>query len=89
VEAAGIEPAKDYDATVVLPCGWVICEEYCAANALQIKGTEGPCLTNVDPDLQFIAESWTALSVAQKKAIVTLVGGTLPPSQFGKRLRHD
>jgi hypothetical protein len=88
-EGKGFEPANDFDATGTLPCGCVICDECRAANALQIKGTEGHCPAAVDPDLQFIAEAWAALPVAQRKAIVVLVGGASAPSQFGKGLRHE
>ena len=41
MEAAGIEPSKDFAATGKLPCGCVICEECRAALALQNGAING------------------------------------------------
>jgi hypothetical protein len=72
MEAAGIEPASDFDATGQLPCGRVICEECRAANALQ-----GPCsdchwMAFLDADLQRIVAAWNGLPAAIKAAFVVL-----------------
>jgi hypothetical protein len=49
-------------------------KQCCAAHALNSRGTDGHCAAVDDSDLQLVIGVWASLSVAQRKAIVTLLG---------------
>jgi len=79
MEAAGIEPASDFDATGKLPCGCVFCEECRAANALQSKRSTWLNMASLDADLHRVIASWPALPGPIRAAMMALVA-TVPPS---------
>jgi hypothetical protein len=78
MEAAGIEPAVDFDATGKLDCGCVICEECRAAMALHSDVTDWLDLALADPDLQSVIRAWTVLGAPLKAAIRALIGSQSP-----------
>jgi hypothetical protein len=73
MEAAGIEPASDFDTTGQLPCGCVVCEECRAANALHCESSNCLSLASTDPNLQRVIAAWDTLSKAAKAAILALL----------------
>ncbi len=72
MEAAGIEPNGDFDASGILPCGCVICEGCRAARALQNGCSRWLDLSSVDADLQSVHVAWPHLPGAIRKAILSL-----------------
>jgi len=83
---AGIEPALDFDATGIPPCGCVIWEQCRAANALHSGRPEWLEMALDDTDLQRVVEAWADLPESMRKAIAFLVtnlpGGTRTHTPF-------
>jgi hypothetical protein len=78
MEAAGIEPAVDFDASGKLDCGCVICEECRAAMALHSDGTDWLDLAMADADLQSVNREWSVLTAPLKAAIRALIRSQSP-----------
>src|SRR5579863_5639694 len=74
MEAAGIEPAVDFDSSGKLDCGCVICEECRAAMALHSDGTDWLDLALADADLQSVIRAWRVVAAPIKAAIRALIG---------------
>jgi hypothetical protein len=74
VEAAGIEPAVDFDPSVKLVCGCVICEECLAAMALHSDGTNWLELALTDADLESVIRAWKGLAEPIRRAVRALLG---------------
>jgi len=73
LEAAGVEPRDDFDASGYLPCGCVICDECRAARALHFSSSNWLDLSSLDADLQSVHAAWSSLPDAIRKAIIALV----------------
>jgi hypothetical protein len=73
VEAAGIEPALEFDATGKLPCGCVFCQECRAALALHSWRPQWLELAFDDADLQRVLDSWGLLPAAIRRAVLALI----------------
>jgi hypothetical protein len=74
VEAAGIEPSCDSDATDNPPCGCENCHPPCAAPALHFWRPEWLELVSNDTDLQDVVRGWERMPPPIRKAIVALAG---------------
>jgi hypothetical protein len=74
MEAAGIEPAADFDLSGKLDCGCVICEECRAAMALHPQGLDWLDLAQNDADLQSVIGAWNGLAEPIRRAIRALLG---------------
>ena len=72
VEDRGLEPLRNSNTTVVLPCGCVICQECRAAQALHLECPEWHELVANDIDLQAVIKGWAALPDVICKAILGL-----------------
>jgi hypothetical protein len=64
VEAAGIEPSDDFDATSEPLCNCEKCQECRAANALHFECFKSHLLASFDADLQQLIHSWAQLPEA-------------------------
>jgi len=73
MEAAGIEPASDFDATDSTASACENQQTPCAANALHDCGMGCPCLTLLDAELHKVIVTWAQLPTNIKRAIVTLI----------------
>jgi hypothetical protein len=74
MEATGIEPAVDFDASRKLDCGCVACEERRTAMALHYGGTDWLDLALADADLQSVIRAWRVLAAPLNAAIRALIG---------------
>jgi hypothetical protein len=89
VEAAGIEPASDSDATDIVCWGCDNCQAPCAARALHSSGTSGQSLTLNDAaghcqcafelgsETELIAQAWPHLPQHVRDSILLLVQAAL------------
>jgi hypothetical protein len=73
VEAAGIEPAFDFDAKADVPCDCENCQQCRAANALHLECLRSQCLALLDADLQSVILAWDGLNDTARRAINTYV----------------
>lgn len=73
MEAGGIEPPLESDATDNEPCGCEFCNDPCAANALHSCGPNCPSLAAFDADLQLLIDGWQRLPDVIRRAILGLV----------------
>lgn len=73
LEAGGIEPPLDSDATNNQPCGCEFCTDPCAANALHSCGSNCQFMATIDADLQSVIAAWERLPEAIRRAITGLV----------------
>ena len=69
-----LESTVDFDATRILSCGCVICDECRAANALQTGRCNCLDLASIDADFQRVIRAWDGLPEVIRRAIVALVG---------------
>jgi hypothetical protein len=72
MEAAGIEPASDSDATPNPQTVCISCPQCGAAYALHLKDTGWREVAVVDADLQAVLQAWGELPVENRKAILSL-----------------
>jgi len=72
VEAAGIEPNVDFDASGILPDCCVICNECRAAQALHSEFFKRHLLASLDADLQAVVVNWHSLPGTIRKAMMAL-----------------
>jgi hypothetical protein len=72
VEAAGIEPACDFDGKNERVCDCVNCEKCRAARALHSGRSNWLDLSSIDADLQSVVLGWEEISHPIRKAIVAL-----------------
>jgi hypothetical protein len=70
VEAAGIEPSDDFDATSEGPCNCENCQQCRAANALHSECVKRHLLASFDIDLQRLIAVWNLLDVEVRGVIV-------------------
>lgn len=75
VEAAGIEPAENSDATTYSICTCEKCQERRAANALHLERLKSQLLASFDTDLQRVISQWNELPKAIRRAICALLEG--------------
>jgi hypothetical protein len=75
VEAAGIEPVDDFDATAEPLCDCENCQQCRAAYALHSECFKSHFLASLDTDLQNVIESWEGVPVAIRAAINALLKG--------------
>jgi hypothetical protein len=73
VEAAGIEPSDDFDASCRGICDCEHCRECRAANALHLECFKSHFLTSLDADLQRVIEGWARLPEEMRRAVLALV----------------
>ena len=73
MEAAEIEPAIEFGATGILPCGCVISEQCRAALALQMDDSRCLRLALHDGNLQRIVGVWDRLPETFRSAVAVLV----------------
>ena len=69
VEAAGIEPSDNFDATSECQCNCENCQQCRAANALHSGCIKRHLLASFDIDLQCLIERWERLDVSVRQAI--------------------
>lgn len=74
MEAAGIEPSDDFDATCDSVCNCENCQECRAAYALHSECFKGHLLASLDADLQRVIDGWELLSESVRDAIRALIG---------------
>jgi hypothetical protein len=91
VEAAGIEPASDFDGTTDDLCDCENCKQCRAANALHFECFKGQFLASLDAELQVLIGDWVRLDDSTRKAIGELShpGTLFPltlPSESGNEL---
>ena len=72
MEAAGIEPAGDFDLTTEVVCDCVNCQEGRAAPALHSGRSAWLDLSSIDADLLSVVLAWEKISGPIRKAIVSL-----------------
>jgi hypothetical protein len=72
MEAAGIEPADDSDATADSACDCEVCQECRAAYALHFECFKSRLLASFDADLQQLMNGWACLPEAIRAAIIAL-----------------
>jgi hypothetical protein len=78
VEAAGIEPSDDFDATENGICDCENCQQCRAAYALHLECFKGHLMASFDADLQRVIAVWERLDVLARRAISELLtSGTL------------
>jgi hypothetical protein len=77
VEAAGIEPSDDFDATENGACGCENCQQCRAANALHEECFKLRFLASLDAELQCVVGAWTGLATPLRSAVLALVTGEL------------
>lgn len=82
VEAAGIEPSCDFDATKSSVCDCENCQQCRAAYALHLKCFKSQFLASLDGDLQWIVAHWEQLDKSTQDAVVALIGGATLSSIF-------
>ena len=73
MEAAGIEPSDDFDATDSGLCDCENCRQCRAAYALHLECFKGQFLASVDTDLRRVIAGWERLTDALRNAVMTLV----------------
>jgi hypothetical protein len=73
VEAAGIEPSDDFDASEISICDCENCQQCRAANALHEQCFKMRFLTTLDADLQRVIGAWGQLSDAMRIAMRAFV----------------
>jgi hypothetical protein len=73
MEAAGIEPASDFDVSADADCTCDFCQGWRAAMALQNEGSNCLDLAQLDADLQQVISAWDRLPQAIRKAVTALV----------------
>ena len=69
----GIEPALNSDATDILPCSCVNCQQCRAARALHFGCPDWPSVASSDADLQRIIAAWDALPQAIRVAVMAVI----------------
>ncbi len=74
VEAAGIEPSDDFDATIDGLCDCENCQQCRAANALHLDCFKSHFLASLDADLQRVIRAWALLPKRAQTAVLALVG---------------
>jgi hypothetical protein len=74
MEAAGIEPSDDFDATENCICDCENCQQCRAANALHLECFKSHYLSSLDADLQRLINRWGELPASVKGAVGDLVG---------------
>jgi hypothetical protein len=83
VEAAGIEPGDDLDASDEVACGFEKFRECVAANALQIGCCVGRCVATGDAELQRVIAAWGDGSLPIRRAILAMM--VILPLQTNQR----
>jgi hypothetical protein len=73
VEAAGIEPGADFDATETRVCDCENCQLCRAAYALHLECFKCRYLATLDKDLQRVIRDWANLKPSVRSAICSLV----------------
>jgi hypothetical protein len=73
LEAAGIEPSDDFDATENGECLCENCQGCRAENALHFECFKSHFLATLDADLQRVIEQWEKTPEAIKTAIIALM----------------
>jgi hypothetical protein len=73
MEAAGIEPASNFDLTTATTCDCVNCEQCGAAPALHSRRSNWLDLASIDADLLSVVLAWEELSDPIQKGICALV----------------
>lgn len=73
MEAAGIEPVRDFAATGLPPCGCVICKECRAALALHSWRPEWLEVAFDDAELQRVVDSWGSLPHGLRQGILAIL----------------
>ena len=71
---AGIEPASNSDATDILPCSCVNCQQCRAARALHFGCPDWLSVASSDADLHRVISSWDALPQAIRTAVMAVIG---------------
>jgi hypothetical protein len=71
VEAAGIEPSFDIDATDSSVCDCENCQLCPAARALHLDCFKSHFLASIDADLHYVIEQWERLDASTQRAIAT------------------
>lgn len=79
MEAAGIEPGTNIDATRVAESDYAICPECGAAYALHGSGSNLHELSPLDADLQEVISAWDTLSMELRKALWAIVASQQRP----------
>jgi hypothetical protein len=69
VEAAGIEPLFDYDATNSSVCDCENCRQCRAANALHFECFKSHFLASLDIDLQHLIQRWDRLDESARQIV--------------------
>jgi hypothetical protein len=72
--ATGIEPAFNSDATDILPCSCVNCQQCRAAPALHFGCPDWLETASHDADLQRVIAAWGDLPEAIRRALLALIG---------------
>lgn len=70
MEAAGIEPAAEFDATTNGVCDCESCQRCRAANALHSECIKSHVLASLDADLQRVIEAWDGIDDTTRRVIV-------------------
>jgi hypothetical protein len=73
VEAAGIEPSGDFDASCDSVCDCVNCQQCRAANALHLECFKRQFLASLDADLQHLIDVWETVAPSIRMVIARLV----------------
>lgn len=71
MEAAGIEPSDDFDATKNSVCDCEKCQECRAAQALHGECFQSHYLASLDAELQRVLKVWKRLDASARLAVVT------------------
>jgi hypothetical protein len=74
MEAAGIEPSTDFDATRNSICDCENCQQCRAANALHFECFKSQFLASLDINLQRLIECWEHLDTATHRTIASQLG---------------
>jgi hypothetical protein len=69
VEAAGIEPSDDFDATENCICDCENCQQCRAARALHLDCFRSHFLSSLDAELQRVIEGWEQLDATTRHEI--------------------